>query len=42
MTSKNKSIVNFISNIDTYNKITISKQIKCQLIDNVITYIKYN
>ena len=30
---KNKSVINLISNIDTGNKIILSKQIQCQLID---------
>jgi len=35
---KNKSIVNLISNIDTGNKIILSKQVNCQLIDNNIIF----
>lgn len=39
---KNKSIINFISNIDSGNKIILNKQINCQLIDNIIIYVKYD
>lgn len=39
---KNKSVVNLISNLDTGNKIILSKQISCQQIDNHIIFMIIN